>query len=56
VIRQAIQDAVSRPKPQPGTIGGVLVVSPCVMAELDCLVATRKGVDAERAIHAELAA
>lgn len=33
----------------------VMVVSPYVMAELDYLVATRKGVDAELAVLAELA-
>ena len=32
----------------------VMVVSPYVMAELDYLVATRKGVDAELAVLAEL--
>lgn len=33
----------------------VMVISPFVMAELDYLVATRKGVDAELAVLAELA-
>ena len=32
----------------------VMVVSPYVVAEVDCLVATRKGVDAELAVLAEL--
>ncbi len=35
--------------------GEVMVVSPYVVAELDYLVATRKGVDAELAVLAELA-
>ena len=37
------------------TRGGPIVISPYVVAELDCLVATRKGVDAELAVLAELA-
>ena len=37
------------------TQGGPIVISPYVVAELDCLVATRKGVDAELAVLAELA-
>lgn len=35
--------------------GEPMVVSPCVVAELDYLVASRKGVDAELAVLAELA-
>ena len=35
--------------------GELMVVSPYVVAELDCLVATRKGVDAEMAVLAEIA-
>ena len=37
------------------TQGGPIVISPYVVAELDYLVATRKGVDAELAVLAELA-
>lgn len=38
-----------------GKASGPIVVSPYVVAELDCLVATRHGVDAELAVLTELA-
>ncbi|MGH3449051.1 MAG: PIN domain-containing protein [Nocardioidaceae bacterium] len=37
-----------------GASGGLLIVSPYVLAELDYLVATRHGVEAELAVLAEL--